>query len=593
MAAIDLSEGEESAQWVAIFSLLSYLFVSSATCCKELRRVGPDACLQRLAAASERFVESGMERFGCRKKVVRQEDQDSPDLQFHAIQFANQRHLTNVRRCCIIIAPLLAISVGIMTYRFRTGTLVLGFLTSGFGAFIPSLWLALVSLVWPNQPGAVMKKAYKCAVFLCLLNGLFHFPTVGALVFDQVNTFNWRLGMGLVISGEFYFAALLNVLYSCCAVTQFLRLLATAREAPGTQPEDIFGGALESRFFQSEIFQLVVVLALTYAAEWRAFAEAKATVEAKHAQSFHTSVRLLLDHMCDVVLELDSKFAITAGAERLGALLLQGHELLRGVHFPDLISSDVDIQLFEEHVTQSAADIFSERTPCRIHLRDSLRNTLQVTIRHCTVVRLDGSLRHLVGVTEVETDDTLHEDDEFLELSRNRTHSHRRRPESKGLQGGTPRIYEPQHLGERCSLSSDAYKSLQSKLAYPELAETDLGMRCSSLLSLACRWNVQVTNMNCCALHAAMKDAKTIIQVLLPSLTCKDAEDIYRASEYNVQCVRCGMLYRIDEVAGDLGEEDCKYCRGHDLFAAKQRNAKTSKSLESHSQACPIRTLAL
>eukprot|EP00927_Polykrikos_kofoidii_P041098 TRINITY_DN35021_c0_g1_i1.p1 TRINITY_DN35021_c0_g1~~TRINITY_DN35021_c0_g1_i1.p1 ORF type:complete len:483 (+),score=63.98 TRINITY_DN35021_c0_g1_i1:95-1543(+) len=115
----------------------------------------------------------------------------------------------------------------------------------------------------------------------------------------------------------------------------------------------------------------------------------------------------LLHSLCDCVVELDENASIIGSATGLAAILLRGaNRSLENEHFPLLIVSDADRELFDQEMEASAghAKEGSIGIIC-VRMADALYNTLTMELLHVPFDSATGHLRRFVGIREVSSFD--------------------------------------------------------------------------------------------------------------------------------------------------------------------------------------------
>ncbi|CAE8614933.1 unnamed protein product [Polarella glacialis] len=123
-------------------------------------------------------------------------------------------------------------------------------------------------------------------------------------------------------------------------------------------------------------------------------------VLASTAEHEHQAANVILETICDAIVELDSDLMIAEEAPRLGAMLLHGTgHSLKGTELKQLLQSDEDKQQFLSHTSglhgsTSLAKVF------HVRMRDGMGTALPVECFHMRFIGSCGKSRHLIGIRE-------------------------------------------------------------------------------------------------------------------------------------------------------------------------------------------------
>eukprot|EP00931_Biecheleriopsis_adriatica_P115627 TRINITY_DN91395_c0_g1_i1.p1 TRINITY_DN91395_c0_g1~~TRINITY_DN91395_c0_g1_i1.p1 ORF type:complete len:623 (-),score=79.22 TRINITY_DN91395_c0_g1_i1:176-1933(-) len=538
---------EDVLQVCAALSLLLYLIVVIMRCFRggRQKKLGDDtSCWAALRQRIEQLL-----------KPPHKDSSKKSSEEVLALQYFRDWEQGGIRTAMLVMGPVFFIATVQVLAQWMTGSLSRGFASSTFFGVIPALWLATACL-W-RDPGVTLRGVFQCCTFLSILSGTLQYVSAADMILDRIDVFIWRLAIAFVGVNR-HFSAAMNVTYSVCAVVCFVALV-------GEASEPIFEGNAPQNFITGEAGQLAMLLALPYGFSMQSLKFSEATVAAHVAKSLKSAVQMLLENMCDVVLELDEHLNIANGAELLSGVLLTGAPgAVQGSSFASMMASEADFRIFQDHLRHSAdSALQSVRTHCSIHMRDSMGIGLHVKLHHSRFRDAHGSLRYLVGITEVDAEmATVPEDSTSLDG---------RVKKVPYVNRGTPATL-PETILSSCeepenNLDIPHTPARRLKLSHPEFEkETEIMARLISMNRLLDIWNIQLLASDCCALHGKVREAKSVL-ALLKKLPCSSQ------AHYTHQCLRCGLLVNDDEIEDQNGSEDvthsileCSHCSGLSCF---------------------------
>eukprot|EP00928_Gymnodinium_smaydae_P069904 TRINITY_DN5373_c0_g3_i1.p1 TRINITY_DN5373_c0_g3~~TRINITY_DN5373_c0_g3_i1.p1 ORF type:complete len:296 (-),score=24.21 TRINITY_DN5373_c0_g3_i1:202-1089(-) len=250
----------------------------------------------------------------------------------------------------------------------------------------------------------------------------------------------------------------------------------------------------------------------------------------------------LIDLVCDVAVQLDSKLNINHDSRAFKALLIKSPgATTKGMSFSSFISDDHEREAFEAQLlsarTTSACGVGTFRTT----LVDSLRNRLRVDIFFVKVeMDVDGS-HYLLGIRESGEGDRL--DTPYTPLEHRKRVSRARK--------GTPSTCERADLEDG---ASSAQSTASNQLLCPQLLITSMDAQFRSLLVCLSSWNVSIDRRACCSFHAYVMEANT----LLAKLREAPCDTSFPNLDLNsMQCHECGII----EAA--MSDRVCGFCDSH------------------------------
>mmetsp|Transcript_120047 Transcript_120047/g.346788 ORF Transcript_120047/g.346788 Transcript_120047/m.346788 type:complete len:571 (+) Transcript_120047:51-1763(+) len=128
-------------------------------------------------------------------------------------------------------------------------------------------------------------------------------------------------------------------------------------------------------------------------------------VHASSSQCHRRATSSLLDVLCDAVVDLDDKLALTEHAPKLASVLMHGQgKCLQGVAFKDFVAAGwetVEAQIQRNtHGPDSSpvAGMFGGE------LRDAMGNRMRAVLYHVPYTTIAGAVRHLIGIQERNDD---------------------------------------------------------------------------------------------------------------------------------------------------------------------------------------------
>eukprot|EP00928_Gymnodinium_smaydae_P010419 TRINITY_DN13924_c0_g1_i4.p1 TRINITY_DN13924_c0_g1~~TRINITY_DN13924_c0_g1_i4.p1 ORF type:complete len:541 (+),score=57.76 TRINITY_DN13924_c0_g1_i4:71-1693(+) len=254
------------------------------------------------------------------------------------------------------------------------------------------------------------------------------------------------------------------------------------------------------------------------------------------------SSMLLLDMMCDVVLELSEKLIIESDSRNFAAMMLKSSALsLKGQPFACFIEDELGRRAFEKQLVAGAGQN-SKVGVCNTTLTDSLRNRIEVEI-FFVKVEMDMDIYHyLIGVKE-SNQDPCGVAPSFSSPTVPRC--------IPSKQNGTPSTSSQSHLRQTCCPPRPRGKG---GLRNPQLMLTGNNARCASLEECLSTWNINIPRGVCCSYHAYLIACKQMVAKLARS-PCDRTFPTFSAE--GVQCQTCGII--VGEA--EEGEHDtCPTC---------------------------------
>eukprot|EP00928_Gymnodinium_smaydae_P097811 TRINITY_DN8948_c0_g1_i1.p1 TRINITY_DN8948_c0_g1~~TRINITY_DN8948_c0_g1_i1.p1 ORF type:complete len:421 (+),score=47.22 TRINITY_DN8948_c0_g1_i1:163-1425(+) len=263
----------------------------------------------------------------------------------------------------------------------------------------------------------------------------------------------------------------------------------------------------------------------------------------------NSSSMMLLDMLCDVVLELSDKFMMVRDSRAFAALMLRSSgQTLEGESFVSFIENDVDRQAFESKLHGGTGQD-GKVGVCNATLTDSMRNRINVEIFFVKVQMDEDMYHYLLGIRESRQDPCgVAPPFATLEVATPVPPQHQ----------GAPTVFGRPDFSQTRALSQ---AKISGGLRNCQLMATSRNARIVSLETCLSSWNVTVNRVVCCSYHAYVMAGKKVMSQLAKS-PCDEAFPTFATD--GLQCQACGIL------VGD-GEEDegitCRVCDSDSLRA--------------------------
>eukprot|EP00928_Gymnodinium_smaydae_P076188 TRINITY_DN5916_c0_g2_i8.p1 TRINITY_DN5916_c0_g2~~TRINITY_DN5916_c0_g2_i8.p1 ORF type:complete len:375 (-),score=23.78 TRINITY_DN5916_c0_g2_i8:310-1395(-) len=179
-----------------------------------------------------------------------------------------------------------------------------------------------------------------------------------------------------------------------CGIANYLRLSAVAIDDPCYTNVRFTFLCIEVGLFAFVVIASAEVQKATHA-------EVLLEVTAKKDRVERSAMMMLLEHMCDVVLTLDERLAISENVHRLAALLMfDATRFQRSVSLQQFMPDASDQRRFVDQFTPTARST----TPVQyisVSMRDYCGSVLKVEIFSVSFEGLDKATSFMVGIREV------------------------------------------------------------------------------------------------------------------------------------------------------------------------------------------------
>eukprot|EP00928_Gymnodinium_smaydae_P027549 TRINITY_DN21278_c0_g3_i1.p1 TRINITY_DN21278_c0_g3~~TRINITY_DN21278_c0_g3_i1.p1 ORF type:complete len:534 (-),score=87.70 TRINITY_DN21278_c0_g3_i1:83-1684(-) len=308
-------------------------------------------------------------------------------------------------------------------------------------------------------------------------------------------------------------------------------------------------------FIWIEVFSCIVIVSLAEGLERATRAEKHSEVTARASAIERSALKLLLEHVCDVVLQTDAKFVINREARRFSAMLmLRSNQSLAGKNLEDFMPYDQDKVRFRDLFAAKGTGPDPPVRCLNVHLRDGNGSPIGVEVFGLPFEQLDDTKSYMVGIREYsDTQPTPLQGREPGEATVETTRV-RQVP-----QHGTPPILIGNSLhadeSSRASQSSSSITSRGQHLALPHMKETTLDTKQTAMAAMLATWNMKTYKKRCCSLHACLPDVRMLLDVMSTGPCDKNLHAGVRS-----QCAKCGLLNTIHE-------QTCCFC-GHSALSS-------------------------
>eukprot|EP00928_Gymnodinium_smaydae_P076186 TRINITY_DN5916_c0_g2_i5.p1 TRINITY_DN5916_c0_g2~~TRINITY_DN5916_c0_g2_i5.p1 ORF type:complete len:329 (-),score=35.88 TRINITY_DN5916_c0_g2_i5:310-1164(-) len=179
-----------------------------------------------------------------------------------------------------------------------------------------------------------------------------------------------------------------------CGLANYLKLSAVAIDDPCY-------GNIRGTLLSIEAGFAVLLVIVSAEIQKATYAEILNEVTAKKDNVERSAMMMLLEHMCDVVLTLDERLAISENVHRLAALLMfDATRFQRSVSLQQFMPDASDQRRFVDQFTPTARST----TPVQyisVSMRDYCGSVLKVEIFSVSFEGLDKATSFMVGIREV------------------------------------------------------------------------------------------------------------------------------------------------------------------------------------------------
>eukprot|EP00927_Polykrikos_kofoidii_P001325 TRINITY_DN10482_c0_g1_i1.p1 TRINITY_DN10482_c0_g1~~TRINITY_DN10482_c0_g1_i1.p1 ORF type:complete len:562 (+),score=70.76 TRINITY_DN10482_c0_g1_i1:176-1861(+) len=310
-------------------------------------------------------------------------------------------------------------------------------------------------------------------------------------------------------------------------------------------------------------------------------------LEVKQAKAGQHAAHALLDHMCDVIVELDRDLTLVDDAPKLAAVLLASSQrCVKGTCFASFLTCKEDKAYFTralhgcQDTVRPRADVF------HASMRDGNGLNLKMELFLVTFCNAADELHHLVGIREYSDFGVLQKEtslvdergsmaDEFCDgisgASDTQQYNAQRDvfvTRTTGNSGTTQEVGENERRsGSRRTISANGTTTNMNvchlgQLIQPDRKETKEEARALSLVMALGAWNCRLPSQTCCTLHALAAGARSMLSAIiaLPCGTCPLPNFAY-------QCGDCGI-----GLAAALTCRSCDICLGLKKYSGEANN---------------------
>eukprot|EP00928_Gymnodinium_smaydae_P033103 TRINITY_DN23808_c0_g2_i1.p1 TRINITY_DN23808_c0_g2~~TRINITY_DN23808_c0_g2_i1.p1 ORF type:complete len:563 (-),score=41.40 TRINITY_DN23808_c0_g2_i1:320-2008(-) len=330
---------------------------------------------------------------------------------------------------------------------------------------------------------------------------------------------------------------------------------------------------LKSILAYSDVGSTIVLIIVAAGVKRLATSVAHQEVCISRLRTENSSSMLLLDMVCDVILELSDKLRIVHDSPAFTALLMRAAgSSNEGMSFTSFIHDKDEAQDFQDSLFGKRC--FEGKVGTGVAtLSDTSRNTVRVEMFFVRI-EMDTNINHyLLGIREFKDSEVI-QGPSF------------KAPKQKGvkplLNNGTPSALERSTLGKPSG--SDKGKT-SGRCRYPHLQLTnEKGMYSSLGMSLS-TWNISTMRTTCCSYHEYITAGKTALTKLAEAPCDSNFPEIVQQGR---QCQECGI---IDASIEQSEVTACSVCLSPDMtfFDMNAAGISDSESLQG-SEAASGRT---
>lgn len=285
--------------------------------------------------------------------------------------------------------------------------------------------------------------------------------------------------------------------------------------------------------------------------------------------------RSLLEYVCDVALELDSNLRCAEDCPSLSNILGNSSTWPKGQPITDLLRAE-DAARLRQHMCSDSTTAAGVGSFCA-SIKDSYGIHTSVELFFTTFETLQVGKRYLVGLREFT--------DEFAQQG------HRASQKVVDHQGAWPKApSKPRRTSSDGHLTGKYSRGPSSTLKKPSLScaclqATSEAAKIYSVEHTLRQWNIQLSRVACCALHAHIHECTSILKKLKRK-PCED-KDAFALNMGDIQCKRCGIV-AFDYDALEESRNEPGAC--HLCVSLDSKNLESSGALrEQEASASPSR----
>eukprot|EP00928_Gymnodinium_smaydae_P065097 TRINITY_DN4828_c0_g1_i6.p1 TRINITY_DN4828_c0_g1~~TRINITY_DN4828_c0_g1_i6.p1 ORF type:complete len:348 (+),score=32.04 TRINITY_DN4828_c0_g1_i6:63-1046(+) len=203
------------------------------------------------------------------------------------------------------------------------------------------------------------------------------------------------LAMGLRLAFVPCFTDIRVVTFSnlLCTFSSCFKMLRT----PGSDDE-MFG---MQPFLLFEIMVCALIIAFSQFLRLNMLEDLRKEAIAKRNGIEHSALKMLLEHVFDVVLPLDSNFCISGNEEKLASLLMLDRSRCRkGANIQDFMSSQADRDRFRKQFKAKSSEASPVVSCLNVRMRDGNPTNISFEVYSVAVASFDASATYWIGVRE-------------------------------------------------------------------------------------------------------------------------------------------------------------------------------------------------
>ncbi|CAE8611920.1 unnamed protein product, partial [Polarella glacialis] len=378
--------GTEKTIICVIFGLLLFLNI-----CIAIRAIctGPVLPLIRSLVTQARLRLSTIYAFVTQLSATSNADKKDDFANTLIRQKLDERHVMAFNQSLSATIFLLAAVVVIVMYSSMVSATPRWMTTSQDVGLAAAYALTLVCLVCKERmrPKLIQFSLYS-GLMLCIM-GSFYGPVY------EMSSFQWSISFVAILR------LMLRTMTDSLALVAFWNTALSLTLLTASMKVDMRSKHV---FVELVVQWEVIVWATSIFGFWRMNAslldQATREVVASTAEHEHQAAKVILETICDAIVELDSDLMIAEESSRLGVMLFHGTgHSLKGTELKQLLQSDEDKQQFLSHMSghhgsTSLAKVF------HVRMRDGMGTALPVECFHMRFIGSCGESRHLIGIRE-------------------------------------------------------------------------------------------------------------------------------------------------------------------------------------------------
>eukprot|EP00928_Gymnodinium_smaydae_P027013 TRINITY_DN21031_c0_g1_i2.p1 TRINITY_DN21031_c0_g1~~TRINITY_DN21031_c0_g1_i2.p1 ORF type:complete len:559 (-),score=39.16 TRINITY_DN21031_c0_g1_i2:105-1682(-) len=469
-------------------------------------------------------------------RLYRSPDESTTPIDEEVSRLMRERQKKRMSTCCTIVCHLAGVCVAAMMYSIWS-------MSPRWMSFEQDMLVlaSFATLLVVRRIGF----EYQCTAVLCY-SVLMVFAMLWVVVAVHLTPFD-LVASERVFAFWFRFAASVSVLQfrvtvfwnAVCSIFICTHLIII--RAKGDSPIAFFVGI--------EIMQFLLVIIMAEGLRMSLYSELHHEVNAAAGSIEKSAVKALLDNVCEVILPLDSTFAMSEDVPRFkGMLMLNPNSSLNGVRLDTYIPFEEDKALmYDQLKSLDPSRTDSVVRGFNLTMRDSDGNDIDVEAFGVAFETLNKSIGYMLGIRELSElqGGLARRSQVHPALAQNPLELVHRRAQMTST-GGEPiaqRVGNATNQADASSSSDASVASTPPSDAFAvarqlsNLNETSDMAKVATSINLIGSWNFSASRRSCCSMHAGLVEVKRILK-RVRRLPCMKNLHVPTVE----QCSACGVL---------------------------------------------------